>query len=332
MLGDGARTQNRLNTDFLISIIVITNKTKMNDLISLNTGSEYRFLGNKISEGANLVGLKEDGFIFSYSVYKPEHERKFGFSDFNGKCREYEDRDDEYEYFKQLEIPDNVVEVFGKTAHSGLSPVNFEHEDYVNKQKFIDVLEKTSDKLMENSEWVIDNNLKLTRSTNYDDYQNTFIIGSGGKILNALCTRNYGDGDSGTRVFVLGGENILIANYGDCPSILLIQNNQLVDPIPKEIMICGQDIKSHYRSLQQSIINILYQFYDEDSYGVFSEYNGTFFVKHNSKTNKELILKIMDGNLVITNCSLNNKKSFKINEIDNHSEIELIRQFIQIKN
>lgn len=97
------------------------------DLIPLNSGSKYKFMGNKISEEASLVDLTENGFIFSYG------KEKLAFSDFSGKCRKHQVVDNKF-YYQELKIPDNVIEIFGDTIK------NFKYQDYVNHQEFSQVL------------------------------------------------------------------------------------------------------------------------------------------------------------------------------------------------
>lgn len=147
-------------------------------------------------------------------------------------------------------------------------------------------------------------NIKLVR---WSGDKPLFIIShvEDNRIISATCFDHchFLDGDSGTSVYVVNGKNILMWNDGDCPSVLLMRNKSKgkLNPLDKATMADAKSIESLFKDLRQSIVNLLYRFYDEERYGVHFNNGGiysnvTIYSVKRRSSNKHFLSVIQGGN------------------------------------
>ena len=142
----------------------------------------------------------------------------------------------------------------------------------------------------------------------------------------------FDDGDSGTAVCVLDQKNILIANDGDCPSVLLIKTNITIDPIREQLMSSLLNASRNYKKWNQDIIDMIYEFYDSKTYNVY-ELPDSYYVCMKDDETRKIICKIAYSNSIIsfqilsksekyfyTNLSLNNPS---------YEDVEGVKQLIE---
>lgn len=148
-----------------------------------------------------------------------------------------------------------------------------------------------------------------------------FVVSKRNKILSIMQnqTSNYADGDSGTHVYIVKGQRILVWNDGDSPSILLItsQNNYQLTPISQEIILSAQDLKKNWKAFKQCIINMFHKLIDFKLYKMWNINNenvGLFQITERGKEDVIFIIKIVNNSLLISSKTKGNF-SIKLDDI-----------------
>lgn len=280
----------------------------------------FTFIGHK---QIFLTTFKEDGFILM-PYHRPYDPIEY---DFNGKFVrkwtevEYDASIPKGHYRHNLHEPHKkVVEVATKviwdnrSRHSQEGPPKdlITTTTYDNQSEFQETINSIGD-VNEVEEWIC-GDIKLVR---WSGKKSLFIIShiADNRIISAVCfdEYNFTDGDCGTSVYVVNEKHILMYNDGDCPSVLLMQNrskNTKLSPISRGTMTDAESVEHHFNGLRQSIINLLYRFYDEELYGVYLESGGKYCVKKRAsgklfltvvQSNSELKMTKSDGESIIIN-------------------------------
>lgn len=303
---------------------------KLDELDKLNTVNAvnhkgYSFMGNPSS---NLLAITKTSFIVhpyasdSYIEY-----------DFNGRplnVYTYEETRNKFEYRSVDKT--NVIEIMEYKSTN----------DYGNRAEFEKLIDykipSSNDSEYEVERWLCDS-IIITRLCKWTkgDAQVLFIISStnNNDIISMvhLDKPHYLDGDSGTRLYLLNSRNILVDNDGDCPSVLLIKNNDLstnatpLKPIPKGLMDTTLSVKSQFVSYKQSIINFIYGIIDNDEFGIYEKKNSIKLYIENKYTRE----CIMEVHILFNSIEFDSYTDTYVVDVNNisHDDIINLQEFIQ---
>ncbi len=268
----------------------------------------YEFYGNKL---AFLTHLTDTSFVI-----KPYNSKDSYIEyDFNGNLIKKYTRDECDAKFpnyynmwiriRKDEIP-NIKQVYTDNC-----PDLCYHGDFVDcydqHREFpwlFDNIKNTKKKHYCEWTWWKMNEIELVRAKN--NARNTYVIishhedGSCGiASIMEPDQYDYGDGDSGTTVFLLNGSNFLVWNAGDCPSVVFIKNNDLdprvLNPVSAELYEKRDIIIDSKKKYYDSVIDFLNGFIDQTKfYFSFDNSCEVLFSDKIEMINKETEDKLID--------------------------------------
>lgn len=291
------------------------------DVNNLVDDKGYSFMGN---DSAFLSTITGNSFVIlpysgnSYIEY-----------DFNGMFVDSHPRKIGNHFQLKLINDPNVVEIWQTTLKD-------EFNNRSEFEKLIDYrLPCIHDSDYQHEHWIC-GDTKLTRFWKWDqnDSHVLFIISStvDNNIISAvhLNKAHYLDGDSGTHIYLLNGKNLLVHNDGDCPSVLLIKNNdpnaESSDPVPKRMMMSADNLKSCFEQYKQSIFDFIYSIIDDGEFGIYERKDGVRYQVENIYTRQRLMELTLSFNTI--DISLYGGYTVKVDNIS-YLDVDNMRFFVK---